>query len=213
MCNYIYNDNNGIDPNAFHLPRTKVVLKLRNLITQYRTIVISSPPGSGKTSLYDLLSREGGNWIYIGFLQADFAQFCEDLKFERITDKKGDPVTLASKCIFFLDDCQQTYHKPDAWAELVKDVMTRKTGPKFVISATHLLESEHPSPTALRSFERLQWETYNFRATRRFSCSEHPPLLASRKIDDLLCSRKSLFGSVTGNRPAAGIAIAAILFF
>ncbi|KAI9088765.1 hypothetical protein DFS34DRAFT_698492 [Phlyctochytrium arcticum] len=155
----LFTQHNDINVDGFYLPRIKLRDQLLSKLQRNQIVVISSPAGSGKTSLSRLFEANIRNVICASLLRSDFAQFIDRLRTGSIIDRHAKTHLLNNKtrCIVWLDDAQATYDQHSHWAELVKDVIPLFGCTNFILSATHLLETRNESPPALRSLPRIKW--------------------------------------------------------
>ncbi|KAI9092203.1 hypothetical protein DFS34DRAFT_313491 [Phlyctochytrium arcticum] len=158
----LFTQHNDINVDGFYLPRIKLRDQLLSKLQRNQIVVISSPAGSGKTSLSRLFEANIGNVICASLLRSDFAQFIDRLRTGSIIDRHAKTHLLNNntRCIVWLDDAQATYDQHSHWAELVKDVIPLFGCTNFILSATHLLETRNESPPALRSLPRIKWSDF-----------------------------------------------------
>ena len=134
-----------------HLSREELVENLYQKVINSQFVLLSSPAGSGKTSLLILLVDQHPelNNIPIWF-------YNEGVNPTEILASHGISV-IQRKCVrqddkpivFVLDDCQQQYRNIDFWTTLIKGVtLWMPKHIRFIFSATHLLETDIESPVS-----------------------------------------------------------------
>ncbi len=139
-----------------YLHREPLLRKVMEKLQESQFVVISSPPASGKTSLFELL-----NYNYQ--LHAHFISCIETRKpiLELLDEaifafKKLESEGRASGPFYvFFDDAQEIYHDIAFWKSLIKTAKIVTRNFKFVISATHLLSVRSESPAELSSYPRI----------------------------------------------------------
>ncbi|KAG7375616.1 hypothetical protein PHYPSEUDO_000460 [Phytophthora pseudosyringae] len=149
----------GIDLDLPHLSRDELVQKLYSAITGTNFVLLSSPAGSGKTSLLTLFARQypGFRYVPIAFdsATADATMILSSHGVD-ICGKKC-VIPRGELCVFMMDDCQRQYKDLDFWTGLIKGSSSwLPKHVRFIISATHLLETDAPiSPVA---FSSIPWK-------------------------------------------------------
>lgn len=168
---------NLLDPHSY-IKRERLVQKTVDLAREAGIVVVSSPPGTGKSSLMQLITRkigasDGDDAITgtilrpsrpnkQGFDLYDWVRKKTGVCYE---EKTIDATMQSNSEVWLLfDDAQRLYGEKfhDFWQDVVK---TRGTAPfsggtrvHVVISATYYLTNEDTSPVALRSQPRIEVE-------------------------------------------------------
>ena len=148
----------GIALGTEHLKRRELVGKLQSLVSKNSIVLLSSPAGSGKSSLCKLFQAATKNveLVFISFLdkRTPFAILYNagiDLQDMKISKSIG-----MKEVVFFLDDAQKKYGDAQFWDSLVKATggwMPENI--KFIISATHSLSGGKESPVEFESLPKL----------------------------------------------------------
>ena len=150
--------NDGIDIDTEHLERFELVEKLVNLVSSNSIVLLTSPAGSGKSSLFKLYKAATRNVKVLGVSllekRTPFELLCDegiDLKKREISEKcKG------SNVVVFLDDAQAKYDEIGFWEQLVKAAgLWLPENIKFIVSATHSLNGGRESPVEFESLPRI----------------------------------------------------------
>ena len=132
-----------------HLSREELVEDLYQKVIRSQFVLLSSPAGSGKTSLLTLFVNRHPelNYIPIWFYH-EGADPLEILASHGIDVIQRKCVRQDDKSIVFvLDDCQRQYRHIDFWTALIKGVNSwMPKHIRFIFSATHLLETDTESP-------------------------------------------------------------------
>ena len=147
----------GIALGTEHLPRNELVRKLQSLVSSNSIVLLTSPAGSGKSSLYKLYKAATLNAKVVGIPfdeRTAFEQLCDEgIDFKnRIISEKLD----GKNVVVFLDDAQKKYSEVSFWEALVKATgIWIPENIKFIISATHSLSGGKESPVEFQSLPRL----------------------------------------------------------
>jgi hypothetical protein len=141
-----------------HLKRSELVGKLQWLVSKKSIVLLNSPAGSGKSSLFTLF-QAATRYVEVVYISLSdkrnpFAILSEagiDLQGMKISDH------LVNKSfVFFLDDAQNKYGDTYFWESFIKIAAIWMPGNiKFIISATHLLSGGKESPVEFVSLPRL----------------------------------------------------------
>lgn len=128
--------------------------KLGDLVKKNRITVISSPAGTGKTSLLQIymikLSTEYAN-VKLFYVQMPKGVDPYDRCLKNGFDINLCKVEGKDDIIVLLDDCQNVYNNKKFWYDIVKDITFRNNSRvRFVVSATYLLRGVD-SPVELQS--------------------------------------------------------------
>ncbi|KAL8012180.1 putative AAA+ ATPase domain, P-loop containing nucleoside triphosphate hydrolase [Plasmopara halstedii] len=147
----------GINVQYPHLSRDVLVEKLYEAIIRTNFVLLSSPSGSGKTSLLTLFARKHPE---ISCAPIAFDGSTEDATTLLSTYgvnvyKKACDIPSGKLCVLLLDDCQRRYNDLVFWTRLIKGSASwLPDHVRFIISATHLLETDAPSsPVAFSSIQ------------------------------------------------------------
>ena len=150
-------DLQGItDANAI-FPRDKLIQEMYTKLMEDSWIILSSPAGSGKTSLiqlfYEKYSKEYPI-IYISCIGR--TPYLSDFANGIITDDSGAKWELRKdgKYIICFDDAQEWYHKDDFWNGLSKNVLLHRNI-KLIVSAVHTIKARRSSPVSFSLFPHL----------------------------------------------------------
>jgi hypothetical protein len=146
---------NGINLESPHLDRIELLESISSSLSVNRFVLLSSPAGSGKTSVLQLFQNMAEvKCIYLSpFASLPATTNCLELLLKAGIDfvAKSFPAT-AEPLIVMIDDAQFTYTKKDAWFSLLKTVPTwLPSSIKFIISATHSLKGGVESPVEFKS--------------------------------------------------------------
>ncbi|POM66509.1 Hypothetical protein PHPALM_17622 [Phytophthora palmivora] len=137
----------------------ELVEKLYYALTKTNFVLLSAPAGSGKTSLLTLFARRHPELRYVPIAFDDFNANATDLLAGHGVDvvRKTCRIPGDKMCVFMLDDCQRQYHDIAFWTALIKGSSSWLLPHiRFIISATHLLETDAPdSPIA---FGSIPWK-------------------------------------------------------
>eukprot|EP00475_Leptophrys_vorax_P039690 TRINITY_DN7206_c0_g1_i3.p1 TRINITY_DN7206_c0_g1~~TRINITY_DN7206_c0_g1_i3.p1 ORF type:complete len:506 (+),score=137.89 TRINITY_DN7206_c0_g1_i3:616-2133(+) len=140
-----------------YLGREALLKKVMEKLQDSQFVVISSPPASGKTSLFELLNcKYKLRAHYVRCVKTEKSnlelihQLFETFDILRAEGRAPDPFYV------FLDDAQKIYDDSEFWEQLIiaSKISTAKNF-KFVISATHLLSIRSESPADLQLFPRI----------------------------------------------------------
>ena len=153
----------GIDIDTEHLERKELVAKLVKLVDGNIFVLLSSPAGSGKSSLFKLLKRQmkGRKVIGISFLKDGsgiglLSKAGIDLENETTASKLSE-----KRSVIFIDDAQAKYGEVSFWAQLIKSSgLWLPSHVRFIISATHSFSGEKESPVEFSSLSRLQRDDF-----------------------------------------------------
>ncbi|KUF86723.1 hypothetical protein AM587_10001003 [Phytophthora nicotianae] len=140
-----------------HLSRDVLVEKLYEAIIRTNFVLLSSPSGSGKTSLLTLFARKHPE---ISCAPIAFDNSTQDATTLLSTYgvnvcKKACDIPRGKLCVLMLDDCQRRYNDLGFWTCLIKGSTSwLPDHVRFIISATHFLETDAPaSPVAFSSIQ------------------------------------------------------------
>jgi hypothetical protein len=148
----------GINVQLPHLPRDALVEQLHEAVLATNFVLLSSPSGSGKTSLltlfrdrYPAIQCVAVSLNHSGPASQILSQFGVDVLKQTCLLPDTDAMIVV-----MLDDSQRQYHDVSFWSLLVKGALSWiPPNVRFVISATHSLESEwSESPVAFQSFRK-----------------------------------------------------------
>lgn len=135
-----------------HLSREELVENLYQMLIVSQFVLLSSPAGSGKTSLLTLFVNRHPELNYVPIRFYHFEADATDMLANHGIDvKEGKCVRQDDKAtVFLLDDSQRQYSNINFWTALIKGVTSwMPKHIRFIISATHLLETDMPeSPVA-----------------------------------------------------------------
>ena len=148
----------GIALDTEHLERNALVGKLQYLVAKNSIVLLISPAGSGKSSLYKLYQAANKNikviGIPLGGKRTPFATLSE--AGINLEGRKFSENLVKKPVVFFLDDAQKNYGDAHFWESLVKDTgLWMPENIKFIISATHSLSGGKESPVEFGSLPRL----------------------------------------------------------
>ncbi|KAG7377058.1 hypothetical protein PHYPSEUDO_012238 [Phytophthora pseudosyringae] len=148
----------GINVRLPHLPRDALVEKLHDAVLATNFVLLSSPAGSGKTSLLTLF-RDRYPAIQCVAISLNHSGPASQILSPFGIDVSKQTCLLpddGAMIVVMLDDSQRQYHDVSFWSLLVKGALSWiPPNVRFVISATHSLESEWPdSPVDFRSFRQ-----------------------------------------------------------
>ena len=145
----------GLNPHLPHLDRVHLVNKVEQLVVKYGIVMISAPPGSGKSSLLDLVAARFQGEYTCSHLMATsnipgsrlFADGGFDL--ERSIAMDG----ALEKQMIFLDDAHRLYREEDFWVKLMR--FAGRSRVKMLLASTyHFANIE--SPRELSSITRIE---------------------------------------------------------
>ncbi|RKP17988.1 hypothetical protein ROZALSC1DRAFT_23665 [Rozella allomycis CSF55] len=144
----------GINLQTPHLQRSGLLAKLCGMYESSSFVLLSSPSGSGKTSLLNLFAaRMDIGCIYISCL--DEEETLSDLLKPHGIDLKNETVTDDRPRVIMLDSAQKTYGEKEDWTILIKNLSRSIPQTKFIIAASHSLEGDHDTPVEFDSFPTL----------------------------------------------------------
>jgi hypothetical protein len=149
----------GIDLRANHLERKKLVEYVQRQVHANSIVLMSSSPGSGKSSMYKLFKAASKDLtvIYISLMNQGTAYESlrrRGLDLELLTCSKN---LLKNKIVFFMDDAQKKYGEISFWESLCKGSgQWIPTNIKFLISATYDFSAGVESPVEFRSLPRVE---------------------------------------------------------
>ena len=155
----------GIDIDTQHLKRSELVENLSTLVSTKFIVLLTSPAGSGKSSLYNLYKAAVRHSKVIGISCLEKKSLFELLKAKGIDfERKEVKKELSSKkrdVVIFLDDAQAKYDDKYSWGLLVKSTgLWLPKNIKFIISATHALNGGKESPVEFQSLSRLSRDDF-----------------------------------------------------
>ncbi|KAG2759954.1 hypothetical protein Pcac1_g28030 [Phytophthora cactorum] len=147
----------GLNLQHPHLSRDALVEKLHEAVIRTNFVLLSSPSGSGKTSLLTLYARKHSEISCIDVTFDSTTKGATALLSNygvNVRTKKCD-IPKGKLCVLMLDDCQRVYNDDDFWTRLIKGSASWiPDHVRFIISATHLLETDVPhSPVTFGSIE------------------------------------------------------------
>jgi len=154
------------------LPRASLVQKVLERTRETGLLIISSPPGTGKTSLLTLLKAKlkESKDIVTGIVLRPSNPQKEDFNlFDFVKNKTGvsyeqeslaDGLKSKSEIWILFDDAQRLYNqKFDAfWEDIVKNRGNERFGKtkiRVVVAATYYLENKTDSPVAFENERRI----------------------------------------------------------
>ncbi|KAJ3249384.1 hypothetical protein HDU78_003170 [Chytriomyces hyalinus] len=145
---------NGTDLASPHLDRLDLLESIIDVLRRERFVLLSSPVGSGKTSVLQLLEKRVA--FPFKYVCAEKDTFCDDLLKQAGIDMVADSFNGASnRLIVMIDNAQNSYHDQGGWENLIKGIplwlQSKKVSVQFIISATHSLKGRAESP------EHLSW--------------------------------------------------------
>ncbi|KAE9012476.1 hypothetical protein PR003_g15136 [Phytophthora rubi] len=149
----------GLNLEMPHLSRDALVQKLYNNILDTDFVLLSSPAGSGKTSLLTLFARRYPKFRYISIAFHDPEADVTALVGMHGVDIVNKTCRLPHDkiTVFMLDDCQQVYRDIAFWTQLIKGAASwLGDNVQFIISATHMLEEDFPSSPV--GFGSISWK-------------------------------------------------------
>ncbi|RKP15796.1 hypothetical protein ROZALSC1DRAFT_26038, partial [Rozella allomycis CSF55] len=144
----------GINLQKPHLQRSGLLEKLCGMYESSPFVLLSSPAGSGKTSLLNLFAAKARmdiECIYISCLKKTLS----DLLKPHGIDLENETVTGDRPRVIMLDDAHKTYGEKNNWTTLIKNLSHLMPQTKFIIAATHSLEGCYDTPAEFSSFPRL----------------------------------------------------------
>lgn len=158
------NTSNGISTVDYILPRLGLVSKLAQYLhAGNQFIIISSPAGTGKTSVVHLLkyhllkARTIGDFIFRGVQFSGSAVSATEklgqigLSFNACTcEWVVAPKLREQRILLFLDDSHCQYQDIDFWANLMKETSPLPSNIQVIIVATFVLEGNR-SPVEFKS--------------------------------------------------------------
>jgi hypothetical protein len=147
----------GIDINSQHLERRDLVEKFSDLVVSNFLVLLSSPSGSGKSSLYKRYKADAIDTkvILISCFKDEPLYVLLKLKGIDFLKETVNDKLLNKSIVVFLDDAQAKYGET-IWKDLIKHaVQWLPSNIKFVISATHSLNGGIKSPVEFDSLARL----------------------------------------------------------
>ena len=181
----------GIDIGTEHLERKELVNKLTSMVEHERFVLLSSPAGSGKSSLFKLYKhRVRGKKVFgISCLKDESGI---ELLLRVGIDLHQGSTTLTAESVIFIDDAQAKYEEVSFWGQLIKSSgLWLPNNIRFIISATHSMNGGKESPVEFSSLPKLQRddfllskeESYEFLNLRDIGL---PRNLNTQKVEDLL---------------------------
>ncbi|KAJ3248455.1 hypothetical protein HDU77_008115 [Chytriomyces hyalinus] len=140
---------NGIHLDSPHLDRIELLTSIARTLETNRFVLLSSPAGSGKTSVLQLFRK----WVNIPcvYTRAGEGSFCADVLrkagIDMVTKSLNNP---SAQVIVMIDDAQNSYHDKSGWGSLIKEIpLWLPPSVKFIISATHSLKGGIESPVEI----------------------------------------------------------------
>ncbi|KAJ3002261.1 UNVERIFIED_CONTAM: hypothetical protein HDU68_006361, partial [Siphonaria sp. JEL0065] len=150
---------NGIDLLSPHLDRLELLKSIAYSVQSNRFTLLSSPAGSGKTSVLQLFQK----WVKVRCIYLSPYRATKELGISTSNclklllqagikaDDKSFPES-SEPLIVMIDDAQYTYDNKDAWTSLMKEVVLwLPHSIKFIISATHIMKGGVESPVEFKS--------------------------------------------------------------
>jgi hypothetical protein len=188
----------------FFLPRRGLVKKLTDIILVNKISLISSPAGSGKTSLLQLLAAAflRSTCIYIpcnnSFNQEEFLRG----NFVDVVNKNYVSKDFEDNVIVMLDDAQSIYDQKQFWNKFLKlqDFLFKMNNIRFIISETKNTPLER-SPAEfihLRSLNRTDFLLAQDES-RDLLTSERIGLCKCLQIEDIINSIIEQAGGIIGS--------------
>jgi energy-coupling factor transporter ATP-binding protein EcfA2 len=151
--------NDGIDIDTEHLERSELVQKLINKVHSNSIVLLTSPAGSGKSSLYKLYKVAATDKKVIGISCFKDKTLFELLKAKGIDYENeiiNEKLLSGKDVVVFLDDAQAKYADTSFWEEFAKAAgLWLPKNIKFIVSATHSLNGGKESPVEFESLPRL----------------------------------------------------------
>jgi hypothetical protein len=158
--------SDGIDLNnsTSYIPREELIEEILNAMQSQMFVILSAPPGSGKTSVLQLLTKKLTNCYFVQL--NDAVNATEKLKkitgidlrdFESIKKIKNQSMVV------LLDDAQEQYLDKSFWVGLIKNLKIHclDIHLKFVIATTYLTRiSTGLSPAELIGLSKFTHESF-----------------------------------------------------
>ena len=149
----------GIDIDSYHLERSELLGKLEEMLVSNSIVLLSSPAGSGKTSLYSLYKKKNQH-IKTRKISCRNSKPAVELLKNIGIDMENNTFSVRTTrdfVVVFLDDAQEKYDEKDFWGKLIKNLAPElPRNYRFVICATHDLRGVGQSPVEFGSLPRLK---------------------------------------------------------
>lgn len=155
--------NDGISLDREHLPRNEVIQEIYTTAKASQYVVIGSPPGTGKTSLIQLLRQkltkeEDAQVIRINMSALHKVGYFSEKLIEKGIDA-SDPDGLAEhqNTWLLLDEAQRTYAEEynPFWESVVKDISSSDAPGLFVVIASTYDLVTAESPACFRGLKHI----------------------------------------------------------
>lgn len=166
MAQYVGGNTNEYEfyPELAHIQRDLLLEELHVQAAQNRHTVISSPAGTGKTSLLKLFQKKYSEYRYINVNFVSNLSADEILQEEcgisvlKSTISDGGAVQRAikdkvDKTFVVIDDAQEKYNDSTFWYRLVKVVAFLPASVHFIICAPRSLSVQLDNPVDLAAFK------------------------------------------------------------
>lgn len=151
-----------------HIPRTDVMNKLDSLVRTKAITLLSSPPATGKSSLLQLYAANN-SFFNIKYIQCKpYHDPYQILSLEGVNfHEKAFNLPQDQWTLIILDDAQHWYgntnERNDFWYDLQKSpgwILGDGTSIqlKFIISTTHTLTLDYPSPAGFGTLPRIKFK-------------------------------------------------------
>ncbi|RKP16259.1 hypothetical protein ROZALSC1DRAFT_25485, partial [Rozella allomycis CSF55] len=141
----------GINLLKPHIERRSLLERLCGIFTT-SFVLLSSPAGSGKTSLLALFAAKMDiECIYMYCLKKTLS----DMLKPHGIDLKNKTVTGDKPRVIMLDSAQKTYGEKEDWTILIKNLSHLMPQTKFIMAASHSLEGGYDTPLEFGSFPTL----------------------------------------------------------
>ncbi|KAJ3017691.1 UNVERIFIED_CONTAM: hypothetical protein HDU68_011515 [Siphonaria sp. JEL0065] len=153
---------NGINLNSPHLNRKDLLTSIVGYLSTHRFVILSSPAGSGKTSLLQLLRRLAINSnIKCVYNRTTAGSFCAEVLRKASIDMNAKSCGYSADDVTYIliDDAQNSFDDNAGWESFLKE----PAGPdcwlpssvKFIIASTHSLKGGFLSPAGFTSLPTL----------------------------------------------------------
>ncbi|KAJ3211579.1 hypothetical protein HDU82_005505, partial [Entophlyctis luteolus] len=170
----VFVELNGIHLGSPHLDRIELLKNIAHSVETNRFVLISSPAGSGKTSMLQLFKK----WTQVPckYTRACTGSSC----IEVLKDAGIDMVTrsynsTSARLVVMIDDAQNSYHDRRGWESLIKEIpLWLSPSVKFIISATHSLKGGVESPVELKSLPTFHRRHFLLSETEATSFLDSP---------------------------------------
>ncbi|KAJ1564933.1 hypothetical protein HK096_005461 [Nowakowskiella sp. JEL0078] len=149
---------NGIELQTPHLARQNLVTSITEKFESNRFVLLSSPAGSGKTSLLQIFQHRVilVDCIYVSSFESADRSLTGVLTSAGIDLKARTFPVVNGTVVIMLDDAQFTYEDRVTWSLFIKSaVLWLPSNIKFIISATHSLKGGQESPVEFTALPKL----------------------------------------------------------